>query len=293
MIILCFSFMLVLSLPRAALQLIISNSSINTCVATDNSTSCKNLITVQLLLQNGQNNTEQLSFKLNTLTNQLGQSLNLKNPISITFQKSPIMVSYNTLYVQDMNYYPQEQVIPSSYLTCTEGIYLGSTSIASSTCTVQKDGAGKPIPNTQGYCCSCPVISFFMGIKSESTRGNCGFFSNSETAFCLHLPNEWYSMYQVLSYQYSYTITATMSTIDSNNKTSTSKLLLSNTIKTRNTGIYQATILGVSNSSNFRTTHLPILHHPYQTIICCDLIFQRTNLKCLRIGCLSPKIWSL
>ena len=45
-----------------------------------------------------------------------------------------------------------------------------------STCGFVKDSDGKPIINSQGFCCSCPLMTILTGLETEHHRGNCGFF---------------------------------------------------------------------------------------------------------------------
>jgi len=176
---------------------LVSKSEINTCLATDTSTTCKSKILVNVVLQNGQGFNEAMGFNISKLADQNGQQIDLASPLRITLQKSPVEVSYNTLYLQDVNYAPQEQVIDSSYLTCSEGVYLGSLKLQDQTCTIQRDPAGNVIKQSQGYCCSCPLLTYATGIRTGSKRGDCGFLSNSMSAHCLNFPNIWFSLYEV------------------------------------------------------------------------------------------------
>lgn len=223
---------------------IVSKSSIQTCEASDNSTDCKAIIYVQVDLQNGQAFNERMDFNISKMSNQEGKEIKLDRPLTVSLQKSPIEVAYKALYIQDVNYYPQEQVIASSYMSCTEGVYIGSTTLASSTCTIKRDDSGKVIGNSQGYCCSCSLVTLATGVKSGSTRADCGFLSNSMTAFCLNFPNIWFSLYEVPNYQFNYIITLKMSATLQNGTTQDKDFYLSNSIKRVNNGIFSAEILG-------------------------------------------------
>ena len=179
---------------------IVSKSEIKTCQASDAGSDCKSLIYVSLVLQNGKSATEALSFNLTKLTDQSGQEIRLDQPLSMSLQKSAVEVSYNLLYLQEMNFFPQEQVIDSSYMSCSEGLFLGSLKLQDSTCSLRRDASGNVIPASQGYCCACPLLTYGLALRSGGpNRGNCGFLSNSMSAHCLFFPNYWFSLYEVPS----------------------------------------------------------------------------------------------
>jgi Male gamete fusion factor len=232
-------------------NLILSKSQIQTCDQTNSQRNCSELLYVQLALQNGQGQGEELSFNVSNFTNQDGLDIALDSPLTVTLMKSNVEVSYNTLYRQDVNSNPVEKIIDSNYLSCSEGVYIGSVQLTSSTCTIARDSSGNVIQNSQGYCCACPLLTYLAGIRSSGTnRGDCGFLSNSMSASCLNFPNQWHSLYEVPSYQYNYFVTAQMGLKTKSGSTQTSDMVVSNSKKNANNGIFQITIVGDYTPTN-------------------------------------------
>ena len=225
---------------------IISKSEINTCEASDAGVECRSKLFVNIVLQNGGGLNEELAFNLSKIKNQRGEEINLDKPLRLRVQKSRVEVAYNTIYLQDVNFFPQEQVIDSSYLSCSQGTYLGSLKLQDSTCSVKRDKAGLPIKESQGYCCSCPVVTYLAGLRSGTKRGDCGFLSSSMSAHCLYLPNYWFSLFEIPSYTYNYVIGVKASFVDRQGKEVQSEMFLSNTKKSVNGGVFSVKVIGVA-----------------------------------------------
>ena len=231
--------------------LVLSKSQIKTCERTENETNCTESLYVQLSLQNGQGFGEELSFNVSKFEDQNGREVSLDSPLVVSLMKSNVEVSYNTLYRQDVNTNPVEKVIDSNYFSCSEGLYLGSLQLSSSTCTLARDSRGNVIPNSQGYCCSCPILTYLAGVRpAGTTRNDCGFLSNSMSASCLSFPNQWHSLYEVTNYQYNYFITAQMRIRTKTGGEQTSDMVISNSQKSASNGIFQVSIVGDFNPSN-------------------------------------------
>ena len=229
---------------------IVSKSEISTCEKSDSGTDCKSKIFVNLVLSNGQGSNEELAFNISKMQDQDGKEINLDQPLKVSVQKSSVEVSYNTIYLQDVNYNPQERVIDSSYLSCSEGTYLGSLKLTDATCSLKRDDKGAVVKDSQGYCCSCPLLTYLAGVRSGTKRGDCGFLSSSMSAHCLHLPEAWFSLFEIPSYSFNYIITIRSSVTDKFGKELQTDMFLGNTKKSIDAGIFSAKIIGVVSSSN-------------------------------------------
>ena len=117
--------------------------------------------------------------------------------MKIDISKSEVIASYPLQYIQNVNYGPKEQIHSKNYISCSNGLFIGSIKLRDSTCTLQYSD-GKVIPDTQGFCCNCPVGSYIFGLKSGSPhRGQCSFFKTMTSGHCLRFPNNWFSVYKV------------------------------------------------------------------------------------------------
>ena len=234
-----------LCLCPAVQSLVLSKSQIKTCDRTGAEKNCSELLYVQLSLQSGQGFGEELSFNVSKFQDQDGNDVTLGAPLEVSLMKSNVEVSYNTLYRQDVNTNPVEKIVDSNYLSCSEGLYLGSLQLSSSTCTVARDASGNVIQNSQGYCCGCPLITYLGGIRpGGTTRSDCGFLSNSMSASCLNFPNQWHSLYEVTTYQYNYFVTARVKITRITGMEQENDLVVSNSQKSANNGILQLSIVG-------------------------------------------------
>ena len=154
---------------------------------------------------------------LSQITDKDGNIQKLLSPIKITFSKSPVKVIYPATYFQDFNYYPKEKVIPTTSTSCSDKI-----TDTEPTCGWAYSN-GEKIKYSQGFCCSCSLISFSKNIK----RGlKCdGFLDMSASAHCLVYDQLWYSAYKVDKYKIEYKIEINL--IDTRDNTIISTLELS------------------------------------------------------------------
>lgn len=241
---------------QSTLQTLLSKSEIKTCEITEDAdgkknSDCKSKIFVQMVINSATASGEELEFDISKLKNQKGTEISLEEPLKIKVQKSAVEVVYNTLYLQDVNYFPQEQIIDSSYASCSEGLFLGSLNLKQSTCTVKKDSSGKILRDTQGFCCSCPLLSYLTGIRSGSPkRGDCGFMKGQASAHCLYMPNIWFGLYEIPSYSYNFVITVHGKTIQKDGQEKLTDLFLSPARKTVSTGLFTAKLIGDFMPSN-------------------------------------------
>lgn len=121
------------------------------------------------------------------------------------------MVSYKLAYIQNFNYGPREEMVGSGIVGCSEGIFVGSMRIKDASCTIRYDEDKKVIPDSQGFCCTCPILSVLAGVRGAgSNRGDCGFMSSPRSAHCLNYPNSWFAGYRVKEYSIEYLITITV-----------------------------------------------------------------------------------
>lgn len=133
----------------------------------------------------------------------------------LRLSKSPVIVSYYLTYIQNFNKGPQERVVESGFTSCSGGLFVGSTRLRDSTCTLQYDLNDKLVEDSQGFCCGCPLLTLLTGIRGAGqTRGDCGFMSNSHSAHCLNFPDVWWAGYFVGNYQFKYFITIEIETKD-------------------------------------------------------------------------------
>lgn len=142
----------------------------------------------------------EIGFEIETLTDEENPdtAVKLKKPMKIKLRKTQVQISYKLTYIQNFNFGPIEEVIGSDYISCSQGIFVGAMRVKDATCTIQYEDS-KVIPDSQGYCCSCPILSVLVGLRGAgSTRGDCGFMSSPRSAHCLNYPNKWYAGYRVI-----------------------------------------------------------------------------------------------
>ena len=180
---------------------ILSKSQIEKCPS---SSTCKNKIVLQLTIQNAElESTDSISTTLTEISQSENSSIKkLQNPIKITISKSKVKVIYPTIYFQDFNYYPKETIIQTDYLSCEDNINTNNT-----TCPLITNEKKERILYSEGFCCSCPPISF---LSSSSKRfGDCkklNIINGISAAHCLIFDNLYYSAYQIKNYQIEYEI---------------------------------------------------------------------------------------
>lgn len=203
-IIIIFQFLLIKYVKSS----IISKSELSTCYKSSNTTDCKSKILISLTLENSQKkDAEELHFSIDSLNvSNSKEVLTPDPPIKITFSKSNVNVLYKLSYLSHFNSKVFETVIDSTWPFCSEGLFKDEQLFKDSTCKFKKDKDNKIIPDSQGFCCSCPKITLLTGVKSETTRGSCGMFSSSETAHCLNFSDNFFASFEIELYDYEYDI---------------------------------------------------------------------------------------
>lgn len=204
---------------------LVSTSSIEKCLNEDPSRNmtCSSKLLLSLTIQNAElQGSDYIETTLNQITDKDGNIQKLASPIKITFNKTSVKVIYPATYFQDFNYYPTEKVIPSSSTSCTDSITDFNT-----TCGWSYSN-GEKVPYSQGFCCSCALITFSKSI----IRGlNCdGFLDMASNAHCLTYDKLWYSAYKVDKYKIDYNIEINIIDIKENKTISTLDLSPRNTI---------------------------------------------------------------
>ena len=206
---------------------LLSTSSIEKCINRDPSQNktCSSKLLLSLTIQNAElQGSDFIETILSQITDKDGNIQKLSSPIKITFSKSPVKVIYPATYFQDFNYYPKEKVIPTTSTSCSDKI-----TDTDPTCGWAYSN-GEKIKYSQGFCCSCSLISFSKNIK----RGlKCdGFLDMSASAHCLVYDQLWYSAYKVDKYKIEYKIEINLIDTRDNTIISTLELSPQNTINT-------------------------------------------------------------
>ena len=206
---------------------LLSTSSIEKCINKDPSQNktCSSKLLLSLTIQNAElQGSDFIETTLSQITDKDGNIQKLSSPIKITFSKSPVKVIYPAIYFQDFNYYPKEKVIPTTSTSCSDKI-----TDTDPTCGWAYSN-GEKIKYSQGFCCSCSLISFSKNIK----RGlKCdGFLDMSASAHCLVYDQLWYSAYKVDKYKIEYKIEINLIDTRDNTIISTLELSPQNTINT-------------------------------------------------------------
>ena len=206
---------------------LLSTSSIEKCINRDPSQNktCSSKLLLSLTIQNAElQGSDFIETTLSQITDKDGNIQKLSSPIKITFSKSPVKVIYPATYFQDFNYYPKEKVIPTTSTSCSDKI-----TDTDPTCGWAYSN-GEKIKYSQGFCCSCSLISFSKNIK----RGlKCdGFLDMSASAHCLVYDQLWYSAYKVDKYKIEYKIEINLIDTRDNTIISTLELSPQNTINT-------------------------------------------------------------
>ena len=206
---------------------LLSTSSIEKCINRDPSQNktCSSKLLLSLTIQNAElQGSDFIETILSQITDKDGNIQKLSSPIKITFSKSRVKVIYPATYFQDFNYYPKEKVIPTTSTSCSDKI-----TDTDPTCGWAYSN-GEKIKYSQGFCCSCSLISFSKNIK----RGfKCdGFLDMSASAHCLVYDQLWYSAYKVDKYKIEYKIEINLIDTRDNTIISTLELSPQNTINT-------------------------------------------------------------
>jgi len=187
---------------------IISNSQIQSCsINSSNSTNlnCTQKLVISLSIQNGQlKDSDYMEVFVSQVISMDNTQQTLQNPYRISISKSAVSAVYPSIYFQDFNFRPVEQIINSDVFSCQDGALA-----ANPTCGwVTSDS--KTVPYSQGFCCDCS-FSQITGIDTTtSLRGtDCSFLSlgsGSSTAHCLRYSPLWYSAFEVKNYYIDYEI---------------------------------------------------------------------------------------
>ena len=218
---------------------LISSSTIEKCLNREPSKNmtCSSKLLLSLTIQNAElQGSDYISTTINEISDKDGNIQKLSNPIKITFSKTPVKVIYPATYFQDFNYYPREKIISTSSSSCRD-----SNTEANPTCGWAYSN-GEKIKYSQGFCCTCSLLSLSKSIK----RGvECdGFLDTSASAHCLVYDELWYSAYKVDKYKIEYKIEINI--INTKDNTIISKLELSpqNIISTDETNNILVKLIG-------------------------------------------------
>ena len=218
---------------------LISSSTIEKCLNRDTSQNmtCSSKLLLSLTIQNAElQGSDYISTTINEISDKDGNVQKLSNPIKITFSKTPVKVIYPATYFQDFNYYPKEKIISISSSSCKD-----SNTEANPTCGWAYSN-GEKIKYSQGFCCSCSLLSFSKSIK----RGlQCdGFLDTSASAHCLVYDELWYSAYKVDKYKIEYKIEINIVNTKDNTIISTLELSPQNIISTDDTNNILVKLIG-------------------------------------------------
>ena len=209
---------------------LISSSTIEKCLNRDPSQNmtCSSKLLLSLTIQNAElQGSDYISTTINEISDKDGNIQKLSNPIKITFSKTPVKVIYPATYFHDFNYYPKEKIISTSSSKCKD-----SNTESNPTCGWAYSN-GEKIKYSQGFCCSCSLLSFSKNIK----RGlQCdGFLDTSASAHCLVYDELWYSAYKIDKYKIEYKIEINIINTKDNSIISTLELSPQNIINTDDT----------------------------------------------------------
>jgi hypothetical protein len=199
---LCFAGLLLLHATKASL---LATSNLEVCVDSGTSElSCEQQFVTTMTVQNGQGPTESVSaYRLRTAKTDNGQDVDVLDTVTVTLQKSQIVVRYPLVYKRTFNAKPKEIVLtrsadgtPYNFLTnpCQDG------TSPSAACGFATDYAGQNIPYSQGFCCRCSLTDYLAGQNTLSRSGlQCSLFdsSNAQSAHCLRFGPLWYSAFSM------------------------------------------------------------------------------------------------
>ena len=186
--------------PSKSISLL-SSSTIEKCIKRDPSQNitCSSKLLLSLTIQNAElQGSDYIETTLSQITDKDGNVQKFSSPIKITFSKTPVKVIYPATYFQDFNFFPKEKVIKTSSTHCKD-----SSTESNPTCGWAYSN-GQKIKYSQGFCCSCSLLTFSKSAK----RGiNCdGFLDMSASAHCMVFDELWYSAYKIDKYKIEYKI---------------------------------------------------------------------------------------
>ncbi|CCW64758.1 unnamed protein product [Phytomonas sp. EM1] len=128
------------------------------------------------------------------------------SPIKVAISRSHVSYRYPLTYVKAFNAKPYEEVIAGDFISrCNDDFD------ESATCGLLKHH-GKPVPYSQGFCCSCDVCQV-LGLCSSNSRSqrHCDLFGRYTAASCLRHSKDWYDGYNIGPYLVDYRIRLTLS----------------------------------------------------------------------------------
>lgn len=308
----CFILIIFLILNEDWICVFISKSDIQICNnflqnKSANSTQNQNLnctkkLVLSLSIENGKmEDTDSIEAYVTEVTNVDGEVKQLVNPFKLQISKTPVYAIYPTIYFQDFNYRPTEQIVISDIFSCTDGDLASDPTCGwAYTNSNQKTS----ISYSQGFCCKCD-FSQIIGIDNTNrNRGSsCDLLNlgkGSATAHCLRYDKLWYSAYEVKQYQINYDINIFIIKKLENNTFSTESIALnpSNTVsisqnKTiigRLIGDFQPPTPPLDFTQNYLTipvfpsTHTMVLEGPLNWMLIPKSMFSSDGRDCDRIG---------
>ena len=199
-----FQFLIIffILIPYSKSISLLSSSTIEKCLNKDPSKNitCSSKMLLSLTIQNAElEGSDFIETTLSQITDNDGNIQKLSSPIKITFSKTPVKVIYPSTYFQDFNYYPKEKIIKTTSTKCKD-----SNTETEPTCGWAYSYNNEKIPYSQGFCCSCSLISFS---KSDKRGVSCdGFLDISSSAHCLIFDEVWFSAYKIEKYKIEYNI---------------------------------------------------------------------------------------
>lgn len=237
------TLIITLRLLRAS---ILASSSIESCFSSEEGSDCSKKLFLSLAIENGQlKGTETAQFTFGNFTDASRVVVSLESPLELTISKSQVKVIYKLKYIQSFVSQVFEKVMNSVWPFCTEGLITGDQLSVDSTCGYAKDANNTLVNYSQGFCCTCPMTTLLTGIKTETTRGSCGFFSSSQTGHCLRFGNTTYAGYTIEGYSYNYDIKFDMSyKLGNSTSYETQSQVLSTSRRTETNSFFTAKIVG-------------------------------------------------
>ena len=215
---------------------LLSKSKIEKCLNSEDPnsslTSCSTKLYISLTIQNAElSDTDYIETIIDTITDLNDNNQTLLHPIKLIISKTPVKVVYPSIYIQDFNYKPYEQIIITDLFSCNDKDNSNDT-----TCDYSYDSKNNLIPNSQGFCCKCSLKSLFFG-KNNIRGSKCktlNLGTGSATAHCLKFNDLWFSAYEIQQYQYKYKITVNIINTTNNETIETLYISPSNIINISN-----------------------------------------------------------
>ena len=195
--------MLVLFASFACVNAVITSSS--TVVHCDRLSAEGQLCTVKLVIRSSLDSGSLVGDEIHITETERGA---VANPIKVSVKKSATVLRHSVKYLGSVNSKPVEKVIVKSLLSCRS---------AESTCG--RMVANKiPIPDSEGFCCSCSIDQLFGLVEPPRGQAACGPLSAlhaGSSAHCLRWDPVWYAIFSIgpPTYQFEISISS------ENNKT--------------------------------------------------------------------------